>query len=231
MMESFFIAGTDTGVGKTIFCLLLMHYFGEKGYRPFYLKPFQTGCSDPYDTYSDARFIYSHIRRLREKDPADSMIFCFQNPKAPWFAGRDMNRQVDLASVSRIMNEKASRFNPIIVEGAGGLLVPLTENLLVADAVGRLNLKVILVARGSLGTINHTLLSIEAIMKRGIDLAGIVFMDAGESQTPEDLIRENMEAIKHFSGIPVAGVIRHIRDFSDPGVDYFSVLDKLFNDY
>ncbi len=228
-MDHFFIAGTDTGVGKTVLSLLLMNYFYEKNYSPFYLKPFQTGCTDPFDTDSDARFIYSHIQQLRGKDPSESAVFCFKNPKAPWFAGRDMGKQVSLDPIIRIVKEKELLFNPVIVEGAGGVLVPLTDKLLVIDAVKSLGLKVILAARGSLGTINHTLLSIEAIQKRGVEVAGVVFMDKGELQTPEDLLLENMEAVKQFSGITVAGVIRNIRDFSNPGRDYIPVLDTLFH--
>jgi dethiobiotin synthetase len=228
-MHHFFIAGTDTGVGKSVLSLLLMNYFYEKKHTPFYLKPFQTGCTDPLDTDSDARFIYSNIRQLKEKDPSESVVFCFKNPKAPWFAGRDMGKQVSLDPIIRIMEEKKAFFNPVIVEGAGGVLVPLTDKLLVIDAVKSLGLKVILAARGSLGTINHTLLSIEAIQKRGLEVAGVVFMEPGEFQTPEDLLHENMEAVKQFSGITVSGVIRHIRDFSNPGRDYMSVLDTMFH--
>ncbi len=230
-MDHFFIAGTDTGVGKSVLSLLLMHYFYEKKYSPFYLKPFQTGCADPFDTDSDARFIYSNIRQLRGKNPSESVVFCFNNPKAPWFAGRDMGKQVSLDPIIRIMEEKKVLFNPIFVEGAGGVLVPLTDKLLVIDAVRSLGLKVILAARGSLGTINHTLLSIEAIQKRGLEVAGVVFMDPGEIQISRDLLEENMEAVKQFSGITVAGVIGHIRDFSNPGRDYIPVLDNLFQFY
>jgi dethiobiotin synthetase len=227
-MDHFFIAGTDTGVGKTILSLLLMHYFFEKKYFPFYLKPFQTGCKDPCDTDSDARFIYSNVRQLRGKDPSESVVFCFNNPKAPWFAGRDMGRAVSPDPVIRIVKEKKALFTSVIVEGAGGVLVPLTENLLLIDIVKDLELKVVLAARGSLGTINHTLLSIEAIRKRGLEVTGVVFIEAGNCKTPEDLLQENMEAVEKFSGIAVPGVIGQIRDFSNPGRDYIPVLDTLF---
>ena len=84
-----FIVGTDTGVGKTVTSLLLMQYFYGLGKTPFYLKPFQTGCKDPYDKESDARFIYKNVRELQKKDPSDSVIYCFDKPKAPFFAARN----------------------------------------------------------------------------------------------------------------------------------------------
>lgn len=229
-MDNLFVAGTDTGIGKTVLSLLLMHYFYEKKFHPFYLKPFQTGCRDAYDTDSDAQFVYANLRNLRDQDPAESVVFCFNNPKAPWFAGRDMGKQVQLEPIIQILDEKKKNFDPVIVEGAGGLLVPVAENLLIVDAVRALGGKVVLAARAGLGTINHTLLSIEAMKSRGIEVAGIVFMDVGDVPTEADLVRENMEAIKQFSGISVAGVIGRIRDFSNPGTDHFSIFDNLFND-
>ena len=228
-MNGLFITGTDTGVGKTVLSLLLLRYFYEKGYQPFYVKPFQTGCVDPLAPDSDAQFIYSHTGPLQSRDPSESVLFCFRNPKAPWFAGRDMNTQVRLAPVRQFMQEKEQIFHPLIVEGAGGLLVPLTENLLVADAVKELGLRLILAARASLGTINHTLLSVEAAKKRAIEIAGIVFLDAGEIPTPADLLAENREAVERFSGIPVSGVIKHIRNFTNPGNDYIPVFDRMLN--
>ena len=75
-----FITGTDTGAGKTVLSLLLMQYLYSKGADPFYLKPFQTGCKNAYDTDSDARFIYSHVSQLKGKDPAGSVHLCGQGP-------------------------------------------------------------------------------------------------------------------------------------------------------
>jgi dethiobiotin synthetase len=67
-----YIVGTDTGIGKSVLSLLLMQYFYAGGDSPFYIKPFQTGCKDPYDTDSDAKFIYTHVTQLKNSDPADS---------------------------------------------------------------------------------------------------------------------------------------------------------------
>ncbi len=228
-MNNIFVAGTDTGVGKSVVSLLLMYYFFENRYNPFYLKPFQTGCKDTRDTDSDARFIYSNIPQLKENDPEESVIYCFKNPKAPLFAGRDMGTQVHLDKVAKVLKEKERTFTPVIIEGAGGVLVPVAENLLVIDVIKLTGARVVLAARAGLGTINHTLLSIEALKKRGIELAGVVFVNAGESITSKDLLSENMEAIEKFSNVQVAGVINHIQDFSNPGQEHFQIFDKLFN--
>src|SRR4030042_3873426 len=96
-MDNIFVAGTDTGVGKTVLSLLLMQFFSARGDRPFYLKPLQTGCKDPLDRDSDAAFVYRHVASLKGKDPAESAIYCFRNPKAPYFAARDEGRVIDPA--------------------------------------------------------------------------------------------------------------------------------------
>ena len=121
-----FVVGTDTGVGKTVLSLLLIQFFYARGYTPFYLKPVQTGCEDPYDTDNDAGFIYRHVKPLRNRAPADSIIYCFRNPKAPIFAARDEKRTIDLSLIERAVTEKAVMHAPLVIEGAGGVLVPVT---------------------------------------------------------------------------------------------------------
>ncbi len=216
--DRYFIIGTDTGVGKTVLSLMMMQLFYERGYSPFYLKPFQTGCRDPYDEDSDARFVYQNVGALSGKDPADSVIYCFGNPKAPYFAARDEGKEknIDIGVIQDRVDKKTQLFNPVIIEGAGGLLVPVDENTLMIDLIELTAAKPIIAARAGLGTINHTLLTLEALNRRGLKPLGIVFMDAGETPTPWDMISENIEAVEKASGVKVSGVIGRIEDFSCP---------------
>ena len=135
--EILFVTGTDTGVGKSVLSLLIMQYLFAKGHTPFYLKPFQTGCKDPYDKDSDARFIYSHVAQLQDKDPADSVVYCFTNPKAPLFAARDDAREIDLAVCDMIVTRKSGLHSHLVIEGAGGLLVPVNSRTTMADLILR----------------------------------------------------------------------------------------------
>jgi dethiobiotin synthetase len=228
LRDLIFVTGTDTGVGKTVLSLILMQYFFRKGKRPFYLKPAQTGCADPYDTDSDARFIYGHIQQLSGQNPADSVILCFKNPKAPFFAARDEGKVLDMEKVFKVISDRHRTSDPLIVEAAGGLMVPMTDQMLVADFIKLLNARPLLAARAGLGTINHTLLSVESLRARGIQPAGIVFMDSGPSPTNAEMISENIEAVRQFSGITVAGTIGAIGDFSNPGDDCFRPLEKIY---
>ncbi len=226
--ENIFVVGTDTGVGKTVLSLLLMQFFYARGYTPFYLKPAQTGCVDPYDTDSDARFIYQHVKALNDKDPADSVIYCFKNPKAPYFAARDEGREIDFAVIEDAVNEKSLSYFPVILEAAGGLLVPVNEKQLVIDMIELTCARSIVVARAGLGTINHTLLTLEILSNRGMKPAGVVLLDYEENGTSEEMISENIEAIEEISGIKISGVIGRIRDFSDPDQDCYHPLEKIF---
>ncbi len=227
----FFVAGTDTGVGKTILSLLMMQFFYDRGDNPFYIKPFQTGCMDPYDTDSDAKFIYQNVEVLHVKDPADSVVYCFRNPKAPYFAARDEGKESDInpTEIQTFADRMSQSFNPVILEGAGGLFVPVDENVLMVDLIQLTGARPIIAARAGLGTINHTLLTIEALKGRDLEPFGIVLIDSGEIPTSQAMIDENIEAIEKISGLNVAGVIHRINDFSNPGGKCYSVLERIFS--
>ncbi len=213
--KRYFVIGTDTNVGKTVLSLILMQYFYKNGKTPFYLKPFQTGCNDPCDTDSDAKFIYQHVAQLKDKDPADSVIYCFKNPKAPYFAARDEQKidEIDLDRIRDVVDQKSEIFDPVIIEAAGGLLLPVNESTLMIDFPKMVEAKPIIAARAGLGTINHTLLTIEALKSRDIEPAGVIMMDWSETPTSPEMINENMEAIETQSLIKVGGVIKNIENF------------------
>lgn len=225
------VVGTDTGVGKSVVALMFMQLLHAKGYAPFYLKPFQTGCVDPYDTDSDAAFVYRHTPALNEKDLATSVIHCYPNPKAPYFAARDAGESIDPDNVRRVIEQKRTAHSPLIVEAAGGLLVPVSDDLLVVDMIPMINCRPLLVARAGLGTINHTLLSIEALRRRKTKPLGVVFVESGSAPADPDMVSENMEAVEKFSGIKVGGVIPVLSHFSVPPERAYQPLEKiLFQD-
>ena len=223
-----FITGTDTGAGKTVLSLLIMRYLSDKGEKPFYIKLIQTGCRDPHDTDSDARFIYENVPALRGKDPSQSVPYCFRAPKAPWFAARDEGAAIDLKVIVDAAAQRGPDHSVLVLEGAGGLFVPVDRTTLMIDLISMLDARPIIAARAGLGTINHTLLCIEAMKIRGIDPAGIVFLDFEKGPTPREMIQENIEAVERFSGIKVAGVIGRIADFADPPEECLGPLEILF---
>jgi dethiobiotin synthetase len=215
-MEDLFILGTDTGVGKSILSLCLMRYLTARGYDPFYLKPVQTGCATPGDEGSDARFIYAHIDSLKDEECGGSVIYCFREAKAPLFAARNEGREVDFPFLVEEIGRRGGEGRPRVIEGAGGVFVPVAEGRMMIDLVEKTGARPVVAARAGLGTINHTLLTIEALRSRGMPPPGVVLIDSGETCTPSAMIEENIEAIEQASGLRVSGVIPRIADFDRP---------------
>jgi dethiobiotin synthetase len=222
-----FITGTDTGVGKSVVSLLIMQLLFAGGRRPFYVKLFQTGCDHAGDVHSDARFIYEHTAALTGRDPGASVIFCHRLPRAPYYAAERSRERIDLDLVRKQVAEIRRMFSPLVIEGAGGLLVPVTREKMVVDMIKELECRLLLIARAGLGTINHTLLSLEALRHRNVEPLGVVLVDAGMPPAEPDLVDENIDAIQRFGGVPVAGVIGRIADFKRPPDSVYEVVERL----
>jgi dethiobiotin synthetase len=133
------------------------------------------------------------------------------------------------------IQEKAASHSHLVIEAAGGLLVPLTETLTVADFVKESKAWPVIAARPGLGTINHTLMTVECLKARGITPGGIVFMDTQDTQqsgrVSKTMIQENMEAVERFSGVPVAGFVESISDFQTPDPDALRTVERLLKPF
>lgn len=163
-----FIAGTDTGVGKTWVSTALAQRVLETGKSVTYYKPIQTGAVEG-STAEDPEFVSNALQgRIKTY-----CTYCFTPPVAPYVA--DSKGLIDINRIVRNSEEYENQTDLLLIEGAGGLAVPLTKSALVIDLIKKLNTSVLLVSRSQLGTINHTLLSVEALLLRNILVAGIVF--------------------------------------------------------
>ncbi len=155
---SYFITGTDTDVGKTIACCWLMLQIKDA----HYWKPVQAGQEErDLETVS----LITELDRCRFLPSAYNL----SEPLSPHESARREDIEIDMKHLKR-----PAISEPLIVEGAGGVLVPLNRKILMIDLIKRLGLPVILVARTSLGTINHTLMSLEVLRNRDIEIAGII---------------------------------------------------------
>jgi len=223
---NFTIVGTDTNVGKTVVSLLLMKFLHKKGYQPKYLKPIQTGCQTPHDSDSDARFVYQHVSHLRQRNPDDSVIYCLPPPKAPWFAARNTNTDIQMSHLQQQIQTRLQNKNPVVLEAAGGLFVPITDKVLFIELLSPLDAIPILVARAGLGTINHTLLSITAMIAANMAPMGIIL--SNPLSVPGQMVDENIEAIEQFSNIPVMGVLDKIENFDHISNDHLNIFRHVF---
>jgi len=157
-VNGFFVTGTDTDVGKTVVSAWLLAHLDA-----CYWKPVQAGTEPETDSAT--------VRRLAEVE-ADRIVpeaYLLSEPIAPHEAAQRSGIAIDMA---KLVPPPCDR--PLVVEGAGGLMVPLTDEAYVVDLATELHLPLILVTRSTIGTINHTLLSLEAIRRRGLPLAGVV---------------------------------------------------------
>ena len=204
MTKGFFITGTDTGVGKTVATFVLGTLLQQRGIDVGIMKPVQCGGND-------AVFLR---RKLNLADPLAKINPYFApEPLSPHLAFRRKKEKIDPARIRSVYDQLQSRHTLILVEGAGGLLVPLSEKYLVADMIRDLGLEVIIVARAGLGTINHSLLTIEQARQAGLKVRGIVF-NATTKAKPGIIEQTNPSIIERMSGVPVLGTIPRLKNLN-----------------
>ncbi len=191
-MHAFFVTGTDTGVGKTYVCAALLRSAVASGLRAAAQKPAETGVAQE-GLPEDARQLLSACQR--PLDPEDVCPFRYREALAPAVAHERRLRRFDLDVIRRGAERLRADADLLLVEGAGGLLCPFPDGLSGADVAACLQLPLLVVARNALGTVNHTLLTLAEIRRRGLPLAGVVLSqtiaqrDASE-QDNETLIRD-----------------------------------------
>ena len=199
--SQFFISGTDTMVGKTVVSAIL-----TIGLEATYWKPVQSGLA----ALSDTEFIKKSCELSAERVLPE--VYRLARPLSPHLSAKLEDRRIALEEVQLPIG-----VGRLIVEGAGGLLVPLNEYALIIDLVAHLGLPVLLVARSTLGTINHTLLSVEALRSRNIDIVGVVMNGS--------LNPDNKAAIEHYAKVPVVAELPPLAALDR------STLAQAFKDY
>ena len=213
MPRGFFVTGTDTGVGKTLVACTLLRALRARGSDAAGMKPIETGVGQagPLDALA--------LRAAAgDVDPLDDV--CpqrFALPAAPTVAAAAEGRQVELWAVRRAFERLDARHSCVIAEGAGGLLVPVAEQQCMADLARDLDLPLIVVARAALGTINHTLLTLEAAVARGLSVAGVVISHANGPLSPADAA--NLEALRRALDSALLGEIPPLAPSQHPPPD------------
>lgn len=174
MNNVLFLSGIDTDAGKTYATAFLARRFMEQGRSVITQKFVQTGCRDYSEDIAAHRRLMG-INPLPEDLDHTTAPVIFTYPASAQLAARLDGREIDLDAIDNATKVLASRYDNVIIEGAGGLMVPLTDDFLTIDYVKSRNLPIVLVTNGILGSINHTLLSLEAIESRGITLDTVIY--------------------------------------------------------
>lgn len=204
-MKSFFITGTDTDIGKTFVTACLCLICEKLNKKVSVMKPVQTGIEE----YSaDIATIKSIAKNLEHLDESLQSPFSFKIPASPHLAAEQedciINVNKIIESYNKIVNE--SQLDTLLIEGAGGVYVPITRDYTMLDLMKKLNIPVIIVAGVQLGTINHTLLTINALKNYNIPIAGIIFNKF--PKTPSIIEQDNIKIIGELSDVPILAIIK-----------------------
>lgn len=212
-MNGFFVTGTDTGVGKTIISSGLAAVLKEKNVDVGVFKPLLSGTSRK-DPESDT----SLLKQLSQTSLSYEEItpFEFKEPLAPYVAGKLEGKIVGIEDVLSHWEKIRGKHEFFIVEGAGGISVPLGEHFLVSDLIQALQLPIVLVARPNLGTVNHIFLTVQYAKSLGLTIAGIVIN--GISENPDLAEKTNPKLIEELCGVPILGITPKLKEITKDNI-------------
>ena len=210
MADGVFITGTDTEVGKTLIAAGLVVALQDQGIDVGVMKPLESGapCFESTPIPQDA-FYLKEIAGVQD-DLELINPYCFQPPLAPGVAAEKEGVVIDLQRIKGAYEELKGRHQFMVVEGAGGLLVPIAKGTLLPELIKLLGLPLLVVARSSLGTINHTLLTLSCCQREGLDVKGLIISKSTPDADPAEA--SNPQVITQFSGVPVLGSFPYLRD-------------------
>ena len=212
-LPGIFVVGTDTGVGKTRVASAIARSLVERGVRAGVFKPIATGATRQGDAWrcEDGERL---VDAIKGGAPLDRVVpLLFEEPLAPSVAARRQGRPLDPAEIERVACEAmawwADRSDMVIVEGVGGLLTPIADRWTVADLAVFLDFPLLIVARRGLGTLSHTLLTIEAAARRGLRSMGVVLNtpDPGPGTLAEETNASELARI--LDGVPILCELEH----------------------
>jgi dethiobiotin synthetase len=218
-MRGLFVTGSDTGVGKTYCTAALARLLRRQGRLVQVCKPVATGA-----TWGEGRWVSEDTRLLAdaagENDLSAVTPWTFPEPAAPPVAARLAGAKLTLDDLAGAARRRAPADGILLVEGVGGLLCPVTDAETIADLAARLNLPLVIVVRRGLGTLNHTLLTVEAARRRQLAVAGVVVSETAPMRGVAE--ETNVEELGRRLDVPLLAVLPHGGRADDlAGVDWW----------
>lgn len=195
MAVKLFITGTDTDIGKTVVSALLAEYLDSLGINCGYLKLVSCGGNSCEDS------VYVQNRATV---PVQN-VYHFPLAASPHLAAEQDGQNIEIGKLNQAMAEMEAEHDVLLIEGAGGICVPLTREVLLVDYIAGHAVQTLVVARSGLGTINHTLLTLEGLKQRGLDVLGIVFSDEQSYPETDLLVNDNIVVTQQFTGESLLG--------------------------
>ena len=206
--QGIFVAGTDTGVGKTIIAGGLAAFYRTRSLRVGVMKPIESGCERLEDGLHPHDALFLKKMSSSSDDLDDIVPYRLEHPLTPSVAADLAGVEIDLARIHRAYRRLEDRHDVMLVEGVGGLLAPLFHHLNSVDVIRLLAIPLIVVARNALGTINHTLLTVEHARRNGLNIIGIIINNC--SSSPDLSAETNPQVIEALAGVPLLGVMPYV---------------------
>lgn len=224
MIQGVFITGTDTGVGKTVVTAALALHLRRLGVDIGVMKPIETGAPSPASSGADA----VRLKTAACSGDAIALIrpYCFSIPVAPLSASRLARRPIEMKRITKNFRVLSRRHAMTLVEGVGGVRVPLTKTTDVADLIVRLRLPVLVIGRAGLGGINHARLTIEALQKRHVSVVALV-LNQTERTNGATLQRQRhstVSLLEELVNVPVIGPLPFLKRI---GTGWIGAIDTL----
>ncbi len=209
--KGIFVTGTDTGVGKTVVVGLLAKFLEEQGLKVITQKWIQTG--DNHFSSDINRHLKLMGKSKKDLKQYLSLVapYVFKFGASPHLAAAKEKKVIRADKIKASFKRLADNFDCVIVEGVGGSLVPINKKRLVIDIAGDLGLRTLVVAANKLGAINHSLLTIEAIRRRKMNLIGLVFNNL-DRKVDKQITQDNPKIVELLSQVKVLGVLPYLKD-------------------
>lgn len=214
MAKGFFITGTDTGVGKTIIAGAVIKALAFLGIRTGVMKPVESGCGREGSVL--VPFDGMFLKQTAHIDDPITLVTpcCLESPLAPMAASeRDMIK-IDIDEIRRSFSSMAKKFETMVVEGIGGLMVPIREDYYVIDIAREFGLPLLVVAKPGLGTVNHTMLTVKCALDAGLDVAGVII---NYSRPPDSGLAEktNPKLLGRICPVPILGSFPYLKNLDE----------------
>jgi dethiobiotin synthetase len=211
-MKALFVTGTDTAVGKTVITSAMAAFFSlKRALDVGVMKPFETGLSKSTKDLLPWDAICLKEASGNNDSLDDITPYTFGPPLAPEVAATLEHVSIDLSITDAVYKDLTSRHELLLIEGAGGVLVPIKKDFFFVDLIKRWNIPTLIVSRLSLGTINHTLLTAQYLRFRGVKVVGVIVNDTeGLADLPA---KTNPDVLRKYLDIPLLGVFPHKKEF------------------
>ena len=224
-MKSYFVTGTDTGVGKTEITAALAACLKKREIDVGVMKPIASGIPQKTGFKSSDVSLLCNASGVKDSEEIVNPVF-LPLPTSPYDATKILHLSVDMPLIFEKFQELLKRHQILLVEGIGGIMTPITKNFFVADMIKAMGLETIIVTRATLGTLNHTVMTIKMCQQYDISVKGIIINYFDEKGTPSE--RNAPNTIYELTGVPIIGIVPFVKDYKkfDALID---VLEKIID--